>query len=112
RAHRLRGSARHRGADGVRPLAGALRRHHLLRSQRMKRLLALVMPGQEASALAALPALVATARGDAARIRIACICPLPPAREDRHGYVVADTDREMARITRTLEETFAAATRV
>jgi len=77
----------------------------------MTRLLALVMPGQEAAALAALPALIATARGDRARMRIACMQPLPPPRENEYGQVVADTDREMARITRIMEATFAAATR-
>ncbi|HEY2995757.1 MAG TPA: hypothetical protein VGM22_23315 [Methylomirabilota bacterium] len=76
------------------------------------RLLALVMPGQEATALAALPTLVATARHERLSIRIACFQPLPPPREDRHGRVVADTDREMARLTAAAEVTFAAATRV
>ena len=76
------------------------------------RLLALVRPGQERTALAALPALVATARAERASIRIACLRPLPPPREDRHGWVVADTDREMARLTSATEATFAAAARV
>ena len=76
------------------------------------RLLALVMPGQEGAALAALPALVATARGAGAAIRLACFRPLPAPREDRHGRVVVGVEREMARLTRDLEATFAAATRV
>ena len=76
------------------------------------RLLVLVMPGQDATALAALPALVATARHERLAIHIACFQPLPPPREDRHGRVVADTDREMARLTATTEATFAAASRV
>jgi len=76
------------------------------------RLLALVMPGQERAALAGLPALVATARSERALVRIACLQPLPRPREDRHGRVVADVDREMARITRTLEATFTAGARV
>lgn len=76
------------------------------------RLLVLVMPGQERAALAGLAALVATARADGAALRIACFQPLPAPREDRHGRVVADVDREMARLTRTLESTFGAAARV
>ena len=67
------------------------------------RLLALVRPGQERVALAALPALVATARAERASIRIACVRPLPPPREDRHGRVISDTDREMARLTSATE---------
>ena len=76
------------------------------------RLLALVMPGQERAALAALPALVATARGEEAALRLACLRPLPAPREDRHGRVVADVDAEMARLTRETEGAFAAAARV
>ena len=76
------------------------------------RLLALVMPGQEPAALAALPALVATARAAGAAIRFACLRPLPSPREDRHGRVVVGVDGEMARLTRDLEATFAAASRV
>ena len=76
------------------------------------RLLVLVMPGQERAALSAMATLVATARGAQASIRIACLRPLPPPREDRHGRIVADTDQEMERITRTTIESFAAAARV
>ena len=77
-----------------------------------RRLLALVRPGQERAAVAALPALVASVRHTPAVIRVVCLQPLPPPREDRHGRVVADTDHEMARISARLEATFAAATRV
>ena len=76
------------------------------------RLLALVMPGQKPAALGALPALVATARAEGAALRIASCRRFPAPREDRHGRVVADVDREMARITRETEAVFAAATRV
>ena len=76
------------------------------------RLLAPVMPGQERAARQGLPALVATARGACAGVRVACLRPLPPPREDRHGRVVADVDRERDRITRATEATFAAAARV
>ena len=76
------------------------------------RLLALVMPGQERAALAGLAALVATARNEQALIRIACLQRAPRPREDRHGRVVADVDREMARITAALEATFTAGARV
>jgi hypothetical protein len=76
------------------------------------RLLALVMPGQEGAALAALPALVATARSEGAVLRLACFRPFARPREDRHGRVVADADREMARLTRETESAFAAAAHV
>jgi hypothetical protein len=76
------------------------------------RLLAIVMSGQERAALAGLAALVATARAEGAALRLACFQPLPPPREDRHGRVVADTDREMARISREIQAVFGAAARV
>jgi len=76
------------------------------------RLLVLVMPGQARAALAGLAALVATARAEGAAIRIACFQPLPSPREDRHGCIVADVDREMARITHAVEDAFDAAARV
>jgi len=76
------------------------------------RLLVLVMPGQERAALAGLAALVATARAEGAAIRIACFQPMPAPREDRHGRVISDADREMARITRETEAAFGAAARV
>jgi hypothetical protein len=75
------------------------------------RLLALVMPGQEPAALDALCALAATARAERARMRIACLRPLPPPRVDRYGRTVADVDREMERITRTTIEQFTTAAR-
>ena len=75
------------------------------------RLLAIVRPGQETTALDGLPALVATARAEHARLRLACFRPLPPARVDRHDRVIADIDREMDRIARSLVERFTAATR-
>jgi len=64
------------------------------------RLLALVMPGQEHAALAALPALVATARGAGAAIRLACFRPLPAPRQDRHGRVVVGVARGARRSSR------------
>ena len=73
---------------------------------------ALIGRAASAAALAALPALVATARSEGAALRLACLRPFPAPREDRHGRVVADVDREMARITRTLEATFTAGARV
>jgi nucleotide-binding universal stress UspA family protein len=76
------------------------------------RLLALVMPDQEPAALDALGALAATARAERARLRFACLRPLPPPRVDRYGRTVADVDREMERITRTTVERFTTAARV
>ena len=75
------------------------------------RLLAVVPEGQEAAALAAMPALAAIARAETAQVRLACVRALPPPRTDRFDRVVADVDREMARIGRTLVETFTWAAR-
>jgi nucleotide-binding universal stress UspA family protein len=75
------------------------------------RLLAIVRPGQETAALDGLPALVATARIEHAHLRLACFRPLPPARVDRYDRVIADVDREMDRIARSLVERFRTAAR-
>ena len=75
------------------------------------RLLVLVFAGQEAATLAAMPALVAVGRAELASIRVACVRALPAPRVNRCGQIVADTDHEMARITRRLEDTFASARR-
>ena len=65
------------------------------------RMLVVVFAGQEATALQGLPAVLATARSDRRSVRLACFRPLPAPRVDRHDRVVADCDREMARITET-----------
>lgn len=75
------------------------------------RLLAVVLEGQEAAALATLPALAAVARAEAACVRVAYLRAFPRPRVDRFDRIVVDTDREMARITDTTIETFASAAR-
>lgn len=75
------------------------------------RLLAIVLEGQEASVVTALPALAAVARAESACVRLAYLRSFPRPRVDRFDRVVVDTDREMARITDSTIATFAAAAR-
>ena len=63
------------------------------------RILAVIHDAHESAALGGIAALVAVARAERAVVRLAFVRPMPPERLDRHGRVVADTDREMARIT-------------
>ena len=65
------------------------------------RMLVVVFAGQEAAAIQGLPALLATARSDRRQVRLACFHALPAPRLDRYDRVVADADREMARIVET-----------
>ena len=65
------------------------------------RMLVVVFAGQEAAAIQGLPALLATARSDRRSVRLAYFRHLPAPRVDQHDRVVADCDREMARITET-----------
>jgi hypothetical protein len=65
------------------------------------RMLVVVFAGQEAAAIRGLPALLATARADHRQVRLAYFHPLPAPRVDRYDRVVADSDREMTRITET-----------
>jgi hypothetical protein len=75
------------------------------------RLLAVVRPGQDDAALESLGALLAAARAERARVRLLCLSPLPRPRVDAWDRVVADTDREMDRLTRTRVERFTRAAR-
>lgn len=75
------------------------------------RLLAIVLEGQEAAALAALPTLAAVTRAETACVRLAYVRSFPHPRLDRSGRIAVDVDREMARITDTTIETFRAAVR-
>jgi hypothetical protein len=65
------------------------------------RMLVVVFAGQEAAAIQGLPALLATARAERRQVRLAYFHPLPKPRVDCYDRVVADADREMARITET-----------
>jgi nucleotide-binding universal stress UspA family protein len=72
------------------------------------RMLVVVFAGQEAAAIQGLPAVLATARADRRQVRLASFHSLPAPRLDRYDRVVADADREMARI---VEATTGALTR-
>lgn len=65
------------------------------------RMLVVVFGGQEAAAIRGLPALLATARAERRQVRLAYFHALPTPRVDVYDRVVADTDREMARIAET-----------
>src|SRR4030095_5326283 len=75
------------------------------------RMLVVVFAGQEAAAIQGLPAVLATARSDRRSVRLACFRPLPAPRLDRYDRLVADCDREMARITETTTTTLTSALR-
>ena len=76
------------------------------------RLLAVITPGEEATALSSLTGLVMIARAAQAEVRLAYFRDLPPARVDRHDRLVADTDAEMARIAAAATQTLGSAARV
>ncbi len=76
------------------------------------RLLAVITPGEEATALSSLTGLVTIARAAQADVRLAYFRDLPPARVDRHDRLVADTDAEMARIASGATQALGSATRV
>ena len=63
------------------------------------RVLAVILAGQEAAAIAGLPSVVAVARAEGARIRLASFRPLPRPRVDRYDRVVADAEVEMMRVS-------------
>ena len=67
------------------------------------RLLAIITPGDEATALASMAGLVRLARATSADVRLAYFRDVPPPRVDRHDRQIADTDAEMARIVRFRE---------
>jgi hypothetical protein len=75
------------------------------------RMLVVVFAGQETAVLQGLPALLATARADRRQVRLACFHALPAPRVDRRDRVVADSDREMARITEATTGALTAALR-
>jgi hypothetical protein len=75
------------------------------------RLLAIITPGEEATALAGFTGLAAIARAAGAEVRLASFRDLPAPRVDRHDHVVADPDAEMARITSATTQALDAAAR-
>jgi hypothetical protein len=76
------------------------------------RLLAVITPGDEATALSSMAGLVTIARASEAEVRLAYVRDLPPPRVDRHDRPVADTDAEMARIERGATQALDASARV
>ena len=75
------------------------------------RLLAIVARGQESAVLAGLTGLVTVARAARADVRLAYLHPLPPPRVNRHGWIVAEADVEMARIAAAATDTLEVAAR-
>ena len=65
----------------------------------VKRILVPITPGAPADCAPVALSAARIARKSGGIVRLAYISPLPPPRVDRHDRVVADTDREMARIT-------------
>jgi nucleotide-binding universal stress UspA family protein len=63
-----------------------------------KRILLVVRDRERAALTSAVLAAGRLARDTGGALRIMYASPLPPPRVDRHDRVVADTDREMARI--------------
>jgi len=70
------------------------------------RVLAVVLPGQEAAALSGMPMLLANAATGLARMRVACFHAIPPPRVDRYDHVVSDPDREMERVSAATQDFF------
>lgn len=78
----------------------------------MSRLLAVITPGEEATALSSLTGLVTIARAAQSDVRLAYFREVPPPRVDRHDRLVADSDAEMARISSEATQALGAAARV
>ena len=69
-----------------------------------KRVLMMITPGGAPALESAARSAAAVARESGGVVRMAWRQPLPPPRVDHHDRVVADTDREMARLTETARE--------
>ncbi len=73
-----------------------------------RRVLMVITPGMAGDLRSAALSAAAVARRDGALLRMITIRPIPPARVDRHDRVIADEDREMARLAAAAEEQMAA----
>ena len=73
-----------------------------------KRILVPITPGAPADDAPVALSAARIARKSGGMVRLAYISPLPPPRMDRQDRVVADTDREMVRITAAALERLAA----
>lgn len=73
-----------------------------------KRVLMVITPRMAGDLRSAALSAAAVARRDGALLRIITIRPIPPARVDRHDRIIADEDREMARLAAVADEQMAA----
>lgn len=64
-----------------------------------KRVLMVITPARAGDLVSAARSAAAVARESGGVVRMAWVRPLPAPRVDRHDRIVADTDREMARLT-------------
>src|SRR5260370_41946436 len=77
---------------------------------RGKRVLMVIPPAVAPALESAARNAAAVARESGSVVRMAWMQPLPPPRVDHHERVVADTDREMARLTEIARERMRALT--
>lgn len=73
-----------------------------------KRVLMVITPAWAGDLVSAARSAAAVARESGGGVRMAWVRPLPAPRRDRHDRVVADADREMARLTAAALEEMAA----
>jgi hypothetical protein len=73
-----------------------------------KRILMVITPACAGDLVSAARSAAAVARESGGGVRMAWVRPLPAPRRDRHDRVVADADREMARLTAAALEEMAA----
>lgn len=73
-----------------------------------KRVLMVIAPARAGDLVSAARSAAAVARESGGVVRMAWMHPLPPPRVDGYDRVVADTDREMARLTTVALERMAA----
>ena len=64
-----------------------------------KRMLMVITEAAEADLTSAARSAAALARESGGLVRMVDVRPIPPRRVDHYDHVVADTDREMARLT-------------
>ncbi|HWP73696.1 MAG TPA: universal stress protein [Methylomirabilota bacterium] len=75
-----------------------------------KRMLMVITPAVAPALESAARSAAAVARESGGVVRMAWMQPLPPPRVDHHGRVVADTDREMVRLTEIAQDRMRALT--
>jgi len=64
-----------------------------------ERVLMVITPARAGDLVSAARSAAAVARESGGGVRMAWVRPLPAPRRDRHDRIVADADREMARLT-------------